>query len=214
LLSRVEWLSEEKPYEPLARRDEFVSPKHVQKSTVFHPLIDEDGIPITPWFGEEIIMLPATAPHFIPTKILVPVDFSSSSDAALETASDLAQHFHAELYLLNVIPMLPMGTKAVSFPESEYLHKAEGNAERQLATCDAALVSKGIKASSSIEIGNDVVGNIMQVIEREHIDMIVISTHGISGWRPMIFGSIAEKVVKQVQCPLLLLRSAEPTAAA
>ncbi|MGD0135863.1 MAG: universal stress protein, partial [Bryobacteraceae bacterium] len=54
-----------------------------------------------------------------------------------------------------------------------------------------------------------VVGNIMQVIEREHIDMIVISTHGISGWRPLVFGSIAEKVVKQVQCPLLLLRSVE-----
>jgi nucleotide-binding universal stress UspA family protein len=126
-----------------------------------------------------------TASHFIPTKILVPVDFSSSSDAALETASDLAQHFHAELYLLNVIPMLPMGTKTVSFPETEYLHEAEDNAERQLATCDAALVSKGIKASSSIEIGNDVVGNIMLVIEREHIDMIVISTHGISGWRPL-----------------------------
>jgi nucleotide-binding universal stress UspA family protein len=151
-----------------------------------------------------------TASHFIPTKILVPVDFSSSSDAALETASDLAQHFHAELYLLNVIPMLPTGTKPVSFPETEYLHKAEDNAERQLATCDAALVSKGIKASSSIEIGNDVVGNIMLVIEREHIDMVVLSTHGISGWRPLVFGSIAEKVVKQVQCPLLLLRSVEP----
>lgn len=78
-----------------------------------------------------------------------------------------------------------------------------------MATCDAALVSKGIKSSSSIELGNDVVGNIMLVIEREHIDMIVISTHGISGWRPLVFGSIAEKVVKQVQCPLLLLRSAE-----
>ena len=101
-------------------------------------------------------MLQATAPHFIPTKILVPVDFSSSSDSALETASDLAQHFHAELYLLNVIPMLPTGTKTVSFPETEYLRKAEDNAERQLATCDAALVSKGIKSSSSIEIGNDV----------------------------------------------------------
>jgi nucleotide-binding universal stress UspA family protein len=142
----------------------------------------------------------------------VPVDFSSSSDAALETASDLAQHFHAELYLLNVIPMLPTGTKTVFFPEAAYLHEAEGNAERQLATCDAALVSKGIKASSSIEIGNDVVGNIMLVIEREHIDMIVISTHGISGWRPLVFGSTAEKVVKQVQCPLLLLRSVEPAA--
>jgi nucleotide-binding universal stress UspA family protein len=152
------------------------------------------------------------ASHFIPTKILVPVDFSSSSDAALETASDLALHFHAELYLLNVIPMLPMGTKTVSFPETEYLHKAEDNAERQLATCDTGLVSKGIKASSSIEIGNDVVGNIMLAIERERIDMIVISTHGISGWRPLVFGSIAEKVAKQVQCPLLLLRSVEPAA--
>ncbi len=89
-----------------------------------------------------------------------------------------------------------------------------GNAERQLATCDAALVSRGIQASSSIEIGNDVVGNIMQVIEREHFDMIVISTHGISGWRPMGFGSIAEKVVKNVQCPLLLLRSVKPVATA
>jgi hypothetical protein len=39
--------------------------------------------------------------------------------------------------------------------------------------------------------------------------MVVISTHGMSGWRPMIFGSIAEKIVRLVQCPLLLLRSVE-----
>ena len=50
----------------------------------------------------------------------------------------------------------------------------------------------------------------MDVVEREHIDMVVISTHGISGWHPLVFGSIAEKVVKLVQCPLLLLRSARP----
>jgi len=55
-------------------------------------------------------------------------------------------------YLLNVIPMLPMGTKTVSFPESESPHKAEGKAERQLATCDAVLVSKGIKASSASKL--------------------------------------------------------------
>jgi nucleotide-binding universal stress UspA family protein len=42
--------------------------------------------------------------------------------------------------------------------------------------------------------------------------MVVISTHGISGWHPLVFGSIAEKVVKLVQCPLLLLRSAKPGA--
>ncbi len=52
----------------------------------------------------------------------------------------------------------------------------------------------------------------MLVIEREHIDMVVLSTHGISGWRPRVFGSTAEKVVKRVQCPLLLLRSVDPAA--
>jgi nucleotide-binding universal stress UspA family protein len=79
-----------------------------------------------------------------------------------------------------------------------------------LAACEAALASKGIKASSSIEVGNDVVGNIMLVIEREDIDMVVISTHGVSGWRPMVFGSIAEQVVKRAECALLLLRSVKP----
>lgn len=155
-------------------------------------------------------MQPATASHFIPTRILVPLDFSSSSDAALQTATDLGQHFHAELYLLNVIPMLPMGAKTASFPETEYLHTTEKDADRRLAGCESVLASMGIRSSSSIEVGNDVVGNIMLVIEREHIDMVVISTHGVSGWRPMVFGSIAEQVVKRVECPLLLLRSARP----
>jgi nucleotide-binding universal stress UspA family protein len=52
----------------------------------------------------------------------------------------------------------------------------------------------------------------MEVIEREHAEMVIISTHGISGWHPLVFGSIAEKVVKLVQCPVLLLRSAKPGA--
>jgi nucleotide-binding universal stress UspA family protein len=47
----------------------------------------------------------------------------------------------------------------------------------------------------------------MKVIERENIDLVVLSTRGMSGWRLEVFGSIAEKVVKLVQCPLLLLRS-------
>jgi len=79
-----------------------------------------------------------------------------------------------------------------------------------LAKCHKELEEKGVKSASTIEVGNDVAGNIIEVVDREHIDMVVISTHGVSGWHPLVFGSIAEKVVKLVQCPLLLLHSPKP----
>jgi nucleotide-binding universal stress UspA family protein len=47
------------------------------------------------------------------------------------------------------------------------------------------------------------------VLEREHVDMLIISTHGMSGWRSVVFGSIAEKVIRLAECPVLLLRSAK-----
>ena len=146
----------------------------------------------------------------IPTKILLPIDFSPSSQAALEMAADLAHHFHAELYLVNVIPFFPTTTLPDLIPETEFIQEARTFAEQHLAKCHAALVARGIKTRSSVEVENDVAGSIMKVVEREHVDMIVISTHGISGWHPLVFGSVAEKVVKLAQCPLLLLRSAKP----
>jgi nucleotide-binding universal stress UspA family protein len=150
----------------------------------------------------------------IPTKILLPIDFSPSSQAALEMAADLAQHFHAELFLSNVIPMFPTTSLPDMIPEADFIQQTREYAERHLAKCQAVLAAKGIKASWRVEVGNDVAGNIMQVVEREHIDMVIISTHGISGWHPLVFGSIAEKVVKLVGCPLLLLRSAKPESGA
>ena len=146
----------------------------------------------------------------IPTKILLPIDFSPSSQAALEMAADLADHLHAELYLVNVIPMFPTTTLPDLIPESEFIKEARTFAERHLAKCSAVLTARGVKSTTSVEVGNDIAGNIMEVVDREQIDMVVISTHGISGWHPLVFGSIAEKVVKLVQCPLLLLRSAKP----
>ena len=147
---------------------------------------------------------------FIPKKILLPIDFSPSSQAALEMASDLAKHFHAKLYLVNVIPIFAATTLPDFIPEGEFIEGARQFAEQHLVKCHTALSSRGVRSTSSVEVGNDVAGTILDVVEREHIDMVVISTHGISGWQPLVFGSIAEKVVKIVQCPLLLLRSAKP----
>ena len=158
-------------------------------------------------------MIEPTRSTFNPKKILVPLDFSPSSISALTTTTELARQFHAEVCLLHVIPMLPIVT-GIEFPTSfypsqEFLADAEKESEKRLAELVSNLLEQGIKASSKVEIGNDVVGNVLMVIEREQIDMLVISTHGMSGWRPVVFGSIAEKVIKLAECPVLLLRSAK-----
>ena len=118
-------------------------------------------------------------------------------------------HFHAKLYLLNVIALLPIVSGADFFAETEVFQKAKLNAEESLAAWDAKLSAKGVSVTRRVEASNDVAGSILEEIARVHIDMLVLSTHGMSGWRPLVFGSIAEKLVRAVDCPLLLLRSAK-----
>ena len=143
----------------------------------------------------------------IPTKILVPIDFSPSSHAAVESAADLAQHFGAAIHLVHVIPMFPATTFPDFIPETKFLEAAKSDAEHHFAAATADLTGKGIKVTSSIEVGDDVSSNILEVAERENVDLVVIST-------PLVFGSIAEKVMKLVHCPVLLLRTPKPVSSA
>ena len=144
---------------------------------------------------------------FSATKILLPIDFSPSSEAAMEAATGLAQQFHAGIHLVHIIPEIPDFNGSDFFPETAVLQERKETIEQRLDAYRERLVQKGVPASFSIELGNDIVGGLMRVIKREHIDMVVISTHGMSGWHPLIFGSIAEHMIKQVNCTLLLLQS-------
>lgn len=146
----------------------------------------------------------------VPTKILVPVDFSSSSHAALDAATELAEKFHAEIVLFHVIPAFPNVSIPDSITEASVVEQARKAAEERFAVSHRSLAAKSIKMSSGIEVGNDVAGAILDAAEHNGADMIVISTHGLSGWYPMVFGSIAEKIVKLAQCPVLLLRTPRP----
>ena len=159
-------------------------------------------------------MSEAIAYSSIPTKILVPVDFSRSSHAAVESAADLAQHFGASIHLVHVIPMFPTTTFPDFFPEAKFLEETRKEAERHFAAASADLTSKGIKVASSVEVGDDVASAVLEVAEREKVDLVVISTHGLTGWHPLVFGSIAEKVMKLVACPVLLLRTPKPASSA
>jgi nucleotide-binding universal stress UspA family protein len=157
-----------------------------------------------------MFMSQMTSSFSIPTKILLPTDFSPSSISALDAATDLAKHYKSKLHLVHIIPTIPDFNGADFFPETSVLEERRDEIDQRLRECQASMLAQGADVSYTIETGNDVVGNIMRVIKRDGIDMVVISTHGMSGWRPVVFGSITEKVIKLVQCPLLLLQTPKP----
>lgn len=140
-------------------------------------------------------------------KILLPIDFSASSEATLEAATGLAVRFRARVHLVHIIPQIPDLNGSDFFPKTAVLQDRPATMEQKLDTCKQQLERQGISTAVSIETSNDIVGNLMPVLKREEADLIVISTHGLTGWRQVILGSIAEQVIKLANCTLLLLHS-------
>ena len=150
----------------------------------------------------------------IPSKILVPIDFSPSSHEALEAATELAEKHHAELYLLHVVPEYANELLPENVTETQLVDAARKAATQRFEVSKKALGGNGVKLTTNVEAAADVAGAILDAVEREHADLIVLSTHGLSGWYPQVFGSIAEKIVKLAPCPLMLLRAHKPESSA
>ena len=134
----------------------------------------------------------------IPAKILLPIDFSPSSHLAIERASELAVQLRADLVLVHVVH--PDGNKE----EAQKL--AAGLLEKSVA----GLTAKGIKASALVEVDEDTASRLIDVAEEQKVDLVVISSHGTTGWHPIVFGSIAEKVMRLSHIPVLLYRTEKP----
>jgi nucleotide-binding universal stress UspA family protein len=143
-----------------------------------------------------------------PKLILSPIDFSDASDAALNVAADFATRFGAELLLVHVMPAIQDLPENVSIlKEGEYDQSLTDAAAKRLADLAGTLAHKNVKARTEMGTANDVGMELVRIAEHEHADMIIIATHGMTGWHKIAFGSVAEKVVKQASCPVLVLRA-------
>jgi len=66
---------------------------------------------------------------------------------------------------------------------------------------------QGIKVRTLVGTANDVGMELVRIAEQEKVDLIVIATHGMTGWRRLAFGSVTEKVVRTAECPVLVMRA-------
>lgn len=142
-------------------------------------------------------------------KILVPTDFSKQADNALQVAINMAKKNGAEIYLLHSLEMplhLANSGSSGSMPEALYFIKlAEKHFEalRKDAQLDDVTVHETIGHG---EIYND----IQEAAKDNDIDLIVMGSHGASGFKEMFIGSNTEKVVRTSEIPVLVIKNPRP----
>ncbi len=132
------------------------------------------------------------------TKILVPTDFSHTGDAALELATVLARDTGATLEIVHV----EESPVAYGGGEMYYGIPEPDTGELRSMLVKVVPPDPNVRFRHHLLIG-DPAAVIARFADEEDIDMIVMSTHGRSGFLRLLMGSVAEAVVRQANCPVL-----------
>ena len=140
-------------------------------------------------------------------RILFPTDFSDASHGALKYATVLARDSGATLLILHVEDWIPplsgemyMPTKSFSNPELKKLLAKVVPADKQVAYEHLFVVGE---PSDSI----------LRIAKEQHVDLIVMGTHGRTGLGRLLMGSVAEAIVRRAECPVLTVKQQAPVEA-
>jgi len=140
-------------------------------------------------------------------RILIPTDFSKYSEEALKVAAQIARKYNSEIILLHMLELPIHANVAIgdgkSIPEIIfYKNKAISNLEKLI---DSDYL-KGIKVSEAIEF-KKVYEGVLDASEKNNVDLIVMGSHGTSGFDELLIGSNAEKVVRFSKIPVLVVKN-------
>ena len=126
-------------------------------------------------------------------KLLVTLDGSPLAEKALPYATYIAKKHGSEIFLLS-IGSAP-GNERIKALSCAYLELKQNQLEKE-----------GVKATSEIVYGGNVAERIVEFADKHDIDLIAICTHGYSGFKRLMMGSVAEKVIGNTNRPVLLIR--------
>ena len=143
-------------------------------------------------------------------EILVPLDGSPLAEGALPHARALSKAFDARITLLCVIEPVEMysqpGMIGPIVSVSMDVKEESENLKRYLDKIADDLKKEGIEARTVVKEG-DAASEICDYADQNHEDIIVMSTHGRSGIQRWVYGSVADKVLRSANLPVLLIRA-------
>ena len=139
-------------------------------------------------------------------KILVPFDFGEPAMHALQYAKDLARQLGASVDVLSVVMVpypLPVTDGGLYQLPPEFIRNVIQDTEKRLA--EAAAGEGEPRHRATVTTGDPRV-EILSYTEAEKVDLIVMGTRGRTGASHLIFGSVAEHIVRTAPCPVLIVR--------
>ena len=142
-------------------------------------------------------------------QILVPIDFSDCSRKALKYAIPLAREHKAAISLVHIVPTVSAAFGEYAAFEGTSITKdicdrAEGDLSKLVVD-----EIRGLVATDVLVRTGSPADEIVNIAEKLPADIIVISTHGRSGLKHVLLGSVAERVVRHAHCPVLVVRENE-----
>jgi nucleotide-binding universal stress UspA family protein len=139
-------------------------------------------------------------------KILWPTDFSEASYESLEIVKELASRFSAELWAAYVVNPVPAMAAYEAPPVAAFGEEVLNSADELLDQAVRQRVGDGFEVHTRVTTGAPA-QEIVRIANEENIDLIVIATHGESGFHHLVFGSVTEKVIRLASCPVLVIRA-------
>jgi len=141
--------------------------------------------------------------------ILVPVDFSDHSQRALDEAIGLAKNFGAELHLLHCYQIHPtaIAPYGIVVPET-FEHDIRMAALQRLSEWHEKASAQGVRVQEHItaHFPSD---EIAAMAEKLGVDLIVMGTRGLTGFKHVLLGSVAERTIRIAPCPVLTVKHSE-----
>lgn len=146
------------------------------------------------------------------SSVVVPLDLSDDSAAILDPLIDLAVVMDTHLTLIHVIePILGISGAVPPYPISvpqEVLESTRHLAQKSLDETAEKLRARGLRVATKVVVGLGVAASVLQQVNEGKADFVAMTTHGAGGFRRLMLGSVADKVIRGSAKPVLVLRPA------
>lgn len=137
-------------------------------------------------------------------RILVPLDGSPEAEEALQAAAKLAELTRGEVHLVRCPTLPEQSDLPVLVPQFATDSEAR-HCETYLSHHAFALRQQGHRSSYRVLPGGPVVETLLEAARATEADVIVMTSHGRSGWSRWIMGSVAERLVREAPCMVLIV---------